>query len=120
MPKVTFVNDKKEIEVPVGANLRQEAMKAGIEVYNGIDKYLNCRGFGLCGTCRVFVKSGMENAKAKGAKIGRPQTTKDDIPPIFYRHYPQYTAGKLNIAELARVCDMSRTTIYKYLEMVKE
>ena len=69
---------------------------------------------------RSRVKSGMENAKAKGAKIGRPQTTKDDIPPIFYRHYPQYTAGKLNIAELARVCDMSRTTIYKYLEMVKE
>lgn len=69
---------------------------------------------------RSRVKSGMENAKAKGAKIGRPQTTKDDIPPIFYRHYPQYTAGKLNIAELARVCDMSRTTIYKYLTMVKE
>ena len=29
---------------------------------------------------RERVKSGMRNAKAKGAKIGRPQTTKDDIP----------------------------------------
>lgn len=69
---------------------------------------------------RARVKSGMENAKAKGAKIGRPQRTKDDIPPIFYRHYPAYMAGGLNIAEFARVCDLSRTTIYKYLKMVEK
>src|SRR5436309_1545616 len=30
MPKVTFVTEKKEIEVPQGANLRQEARKAGL------------------------------------------------------------------------------------------
>lgn len=68
---------------------------------------------------RARVKSGMENAKAKGAKIGRPRIGKDDIPAIFYRHYPAYVAGNMNIAELARVCDMSRTTIYKYLQMLK-
>jgi ferredoxin len=61
MPKVTFVNEKQEIEVPQGANLRQEARKAGIEVYQGLDRYLNCRGLGLCGTCLVLVKKGMEN-----------------------------------------------------------
>lgn len=66
MPKVTFVNEKKEIEVPVGANLRKEANKAGISLYPGIHKYLNCRGLGQCGTCRVLVKSGMENLSAKG------------------------------------------------------
>jgi ferredoxin len=61
MPKVTFVNEKKEIEVPQGANLRREAVKAGVQLYRGMDRYLNCRGLGLCGTCRVLVKSGMEN-----------------------------------------------------------
>jgi ferredoxin len=61
MPKVEFVNEKKTIEVPEGGNLRQEARKAGIEVYKGLDRYLNCRGLGLCGTCRVLVKKGMEN-----------------------------------------------------------
>lgn len=66
------------------------------------------------------VKSGMDNARAKGAKIGRPRTTKDDIPPIFYRHYPSYAAGNLNTAEFARVCDFSRTTVYKYLKIVEE
>src|SRR5437764_3078379 len=68
MPKVTFVNEKnekQEIEVPIGSNLRTEARKAGIEVYSGIDKYLNCRGLGLCGTCKVLVKSGMENLNKK-------------------------------------------------------
>ena len=33
------------------------------------------------------VKSGMENAKAKGKLIGRPKTTVDNIPMIFYKYY---------------------------------
>lgn len=71
------------------------------------------------GMIRERVKSGMANAKAKGVRIGRPQLTKEDIPPIFYRHYPSYINGELNVSELARVCDMSRTTIYKYIEILK-
>lgn len=71
MPKVTFVKEKKEIEVPAGANLRDEATKAGVAVYKGPDKLLNCRGFGLCGTCRVLVKKGMENLN--------PKTTREKI-----------------------------------------
>ena len=66
MPKVVFVNEKRELEVPQGANLRAEARKAGIEIYRGLERYLNCRGNGLCGTCRVLVKKGMENLSAKG------------------------------------------------------
>lgn len=68
---------------------------------------------------RARVRSGMENARAKGAKIGRPQTTVDTIPAIFYKHYPAFAAGTLNISEFARVCNLSRTTIYKYLGMIK-
>lgn len=68
---------------------------------------------------RERVKSGMRNAAAKGAKIGRPQTTKDDIPPSFYRHYASYKNGTLNISELSRVCNISRTTAYKYLSLLE-
>ena len=68
MPKVVFVKEKKEIEVPVGANLREEARKAGIEVYQGLSRYLNCFGHGSCGTCRVLVKKGMENLSPKVGK----------------------------------------------------
>ena len=68
---------------------------------------------------RARVRSGMANAAAKGAKIGRPQTTKDSIPAIFLRHYPAYKNGQLNITELARVCDLSRTTVYKYIGLLE-
>ena len=68
---------------------------------------------------RERVKSGMRNAAAKGSKIGRPQTTKDDIPPSFYRHYASYKNGTLNISELSRVCNISRTTAYKYLSLLE-
>ena len=68
---------------------------------------------------RDRVRSGMENAKAKGKKVGRPQTTKDNIPPIFYKHYPAFVAGTLNISEFARLCGLSRPTIYKYLSLIK-
>ena len=68
---------------------------------------------------RARVRSGMANAKAKGKQIGRPQTTKDNIPAIFLRHYPAYKSGHLNISELSRVCDLSRTTIYKYLSLLE-
>ena len=78
MPIIKFVNENKEIEVPNGANLRAEAVRAGINVNHmvcgvseGVDafaanagKVLNCRGFGLCGTCRVLVTSGAENVNS--------------------------------------------------------
>lgn len=68
---------------------------------------------------RARVRSGMENARAKGANIGRPQVTAQDIPASFLRHYPSLKSGKLNISELARVCDMSRTTVYKYISLLE-
>ena len=65
------------------------------------------------------VKSGMENAKAKGKTIGRPTTTVDDIPAIFYKHYPKYKKGEINKKEFSRLCALSYPTIYKYLHLVE-
>ena len=69
---------------------------------------------------RSRVRSGMENARAKGKQIGRPQVTVENIPATFLRHYPAYKKGQLNVSELARVCDISRTTAYKYIGLLKE
>ena len=68
---------------------------------------------------RARVRSGMANARAKGQRIGRPQATKEDIPANFLRHYPAYKNGGLNVSELARVCDLSRTTVYKYISLLE-
>jgi len=67
---------------------------------------------------RARVKSGMANAKGK--KIGRPHTTKEDIPAIFLKHYAAFMDGKMNVSELARVCGLSRPTVYKYLKMITQ
>src|SRR3954453_9945934 len=66
MAKITFVGEKRDIEVPVGSNVCEEARKAGIAVYPGLAKYVNCFGHGQCGTCKVLVKKGMENLSPKG------------------------------------------------------
>lgn len=68
MPTIKFVNEKKEIQVPEGANLRREALRNGISVYKGVEKVLNCRGWGSCGTCRVLITKGMENTSKMGLK----------------------------------------------------
>jgi DNA invertase Pin-like site-specific DNA recombinase len=68
---------------------------------------------------RERVRSGMANAKNKGVKLGRPQTTADQIPQIFYRHYPSFKSGSLNLSEFARVCGLSRTTVYKYVSLLE-
>jgi len=68
---------------------------------------------------RARVKSGMQNAKAKGKKLGRRPTTKDDIPAVFYKHYPAFMSGTLNVSELARICGLSRPTVYKYLRIIR-
>jgi len=67
---------------------------------------------------RARVRSGMQNAKAKGKWVGRPKLTRENIPAVFLRHYEAYREGKLNVSELARVCGLSRPTVYKYLKLL--
>ncbi|HEX4131116.1 MAG TPA: ferredoxin [Pirellulales bacterium] len=73
MPVVNFVTEKKQVQVPDGANLRVEALKAGVKLYNGINGFgakvnqvINCYGFGHCGTCRVQIAKGMDHASPMG------------------------------------------------------
>jgi ferredoxin len=73
MPIIKFIKEKKEIEVPRGANLRKAAIDAGINLYQGINgfgasinKVFNCHGLGQCGMCRVLITKGMENVNPMG------------------------------------------------------
>jgi ferredoxin len=97
MPLVKFVKEKKEIEVPVGANLRNEAIKAGINLNQGlngfgagINRIMNCKGMGACGTCRVLITDGIENTNkltmAEWVKFKTviPTPLPDPIPALAY------------------------------------
>ena len=66
MAIIKFVNEKKEIQVPDGSNLRKEAQRAGVGLYPGFNKVLNCHGLGSCGSCRVLITKGMDNTSKMG------------------------------------------------------
>ena len=68
---------------------------------------------------RARVKSGMENARAKGKHIGRPETTIETIPDRFLRYYALYKNHDLSISELARLAGVSRPTVYKYIRLIE-
>lgn len=55
MPTIALVREGRRLEVTEGANLRRALLDAGVEVYEGPNGALNCRGNGLCGTCVVEV-----------------------------------------------------------------
>ena len=65
------------------------------------------------------VISGMKNAAAKGIKIGRPEVTKDNLPDKFWKYYSLYKKGDMSITDFAKVMDVSRTTIYKYISIAE-
>lgn len=68
---------------------------------------------------RQRIKSGLENAKAKGKKVGRPETTKENIPPVFFKYYSLYKDKTITISDFARLAEISRATIYRYIDIVE-
>jgi ferredoxin len=78
MPVIKFIKEKTEIEVPAGANLRKEALAAGVNVHsllNGMGAaisraLINCHGLGQCGTCRVKIVKGASRAWKTPARWG--------------------------------------------------
>ncbi len=110
MPIVKFIKENKEIEVPPGANLRREAMKVGVNLNQGVlgycqgmFKYANCHGLGMCGTCAVNIVKGMENTnpmtKREWLKLKCPIPIGDPLPGMAYLNHE----GKMRLACQVRV-----------------
>lgn len=68
---------------------------------------------------RTRVKSGVENARAKGKRLGRPPVSEETIPDSFYRYYAKYQTGEINVSELARLAGVSRPTAYRYINILE-
>lgn len=58
MLEITFEKQNRKIRVEAGANLREAAIANKVGIYSGLHKILNCRGRGMCSSCRVEVVSG--------------------------------------------------------------
>jgi len=83
MPVVHFVNEDKKIEVEAGANLRTVARANGINPYTGLNKIFNCRGNGLCGTCRVEVIDG----KGASSQNSNEENALRGYMPLYAREW---------------------------------
>ena len=68
---------------------------------------------------RARVRSGIENARSKGKRIGRPPTSIESIPDTFWRYFSRYQADQINLSELARLCQISRPTVYRYIATIE-
>lgn len=67
------------------------------------------------------VKSGMDNAKANGKQIGRSKTTIEKVKENtkFMNAYKLYRDKKISKMDISKMCNMSRTTVYKYIELLE-
>jgi ferredoxin len=58
MLEIYFEVQNRTIQVEPGANLRQAAIDNKLSIYPHMFKILNCRGRGLCTSCKVKIVSG--------------------------------------------------------------
>ena len=58
MPVIRFVREGRDVECYPGENLREVALREGVELYGLKGKLGNCGGCGQCITCFVEVVEG--------------------------------------------------------------
>jgi len=66
------------------------------------------------------IKSGLENARAKGVKLGRPLLKAEDLPKKVIDNFYLYKDGYIGKADFARLCGVSKPTIYKYIAILTD
>lgn len=66
------------------------------------------------------VKSGIANARSKGKRVGRPALQSNDIPTKVIKTFELYQNGSISKVDYARMCEISRPTLDKYLGIMAE
>ena len=66
------------------------------------------------------VKSGLDNARAKGQVLGRPKVSTDNLPKNFIKYYNQWKNKDIKKVEFARLLGVSRPTLDGYIKAYEE
>ena len=80
MPVIRFLREGRDVECYPGENLREVALREGVELYGLKGKLGNCGGCGQCITCFVDVEGAAEAALTPRTTVeerklrSRPQT----------------------------------------------
>ena len=59
---------------------------------------------------------GIASAKSRGVKFGRPKT---ETPKDFIRCYDLYKNGLIKVKEVMSMCNIAKSTFYKYAKSIK-
>ncbi len=65
------------------------------------------------------VKEGLAASRERGIIGGRPRTTMDNIPEVFFKYYAMYKNHQINKVEFSRITGLSRSSIYKYIDIIE-
>lgn len=60
---------------------------------------------------------GIASAKSRGVKFGRPKT---ELPKDFLRAYELYQNGLIKVKDVMSMCNIAKSTFYKYAESIKD
>ena len=66
------------------------------------------------------VRSGVANARAKGKVLGRPKLNIKKVPQKVIDIYDLFTTGTISKTDYAKMCNVSRPTLDKYLKVIVE
>lgn len=59
---------------------------------------------------------GIASAKSRGVKFGRPTS---EIPKDFIRTYELYKNGLIKVKDVMSMCNIAKSTFYKYAQSIK-
>jgi len=66
------------------------------------------------------IHSGLAHAKAKGIRLGRPRISAADVPKKVSEKFTLYQSGKISKTDYAKLCGITRPTLYKYLALLTD
>ena len=65
---------------------------------------------------KIRQAEGIASAKSRGVKFGRPKT---ELPKDFLRAYELYQNGLIKVKDVISMCNIAKSTFYKYAESIK-
>jgi ferredoxin len=113
MPVIRFVREQRDVECYPGENLREVALREGIELYGLKGRLGNCGGCGQCITCFVeVVEGGAANALTEQTAVEqlklrrRPQTWRLACQALVQKSVMVLTRPQVGLAD--REGDLAR------------
>ncbi|WP_216910735.1 2Fe-2S iron-sulfur cluster-binding protein [Synechococcus sp. CCY 0621] len=106
MPVIRFVREQRDVECYPGENLREVALREGIELYGLKGRLGNCGGCGQCITCFVeVVEGGGDNALTEQTSVElmklkrRPQTWRLACQALVQKSVMVLTRPQVGLAD---------------------